>query len=215
MAVGSGVWVGVGWGVAVGSGVCVGVGSGVAVGSGVWVGVGWGVAVGSGVCVGVGSGVAVGSGVWVGVGWGVAVGSGVCVGVGSGVAVGSGVCVGMFARSITIPNWSPTMGGSVVGNMENMPAGAVGVSATPTGVSPQAEAISRTNAPNANLKKCPDMRCPTSTFPNDSFPLSYSPAATLHPSINKCLLRTTVTHIPGILLLESLLNFVELHLSSL
>ena len=129
MYVGSGVWVGTG----VGSGVRVGVGSGVAVGSGVWVGVGSGVAVGSGVWVGVGSGVAAGSGVWVG--------------------VGSGVWVGVVARSITIPNWSPTTGGSVVGKIENIPAGGVGVSAGPTGVSPQAIATSTANIVATNPKK--------------------------------------------------------------
>ena len=66
----------------------------VAVGSGVFVGVGVLVAVGSGVFVGVGVFVAVGSGVFVGVGVFVAVGSGVFVGVGVLVAVGFGVFVG-------------------------------------------------------------------------------------------------------------------------
>ena len=69
------------------------------------------------------------------------------------MAVGSGVWVGVVARSITIPNWSPTMGGSVVGRMENMPAGAVGVPSAPPGVSPHAFAASRANDTTANLKK--------------------------------------------------------------
>ena len=56
MAVGSGVTVGVGTGVAVGSGVTVGVGTGVAVNSGVMVGVGSGVKVSAGTVETVGSG---------------------------------------------------------------------------------------------------------------------------------------------------------------
>ena len=141
MNVGSGVWVGVG------SGVRVGVCSGVGVGSGVRVGVGSGVAVGSGVRVGVGSGVAVGSGVWVG--------------------DGSGVWVGVVARSITVPNWSPATGGSVVGRIENIPAGGVGVSAGPAGASSQAIATSMANTAT-NPRKWPDARCPVSVFLNIS-----------------------------------------------
>lgn len=123
MALGTGVGVAVGGGVAVGVAVGNGVRVGVAVGRAVrvaggtvavaridWVGavVGVALALGGGVAVGVavGGGVAVGDGVAVGsgvdVGVAVAVGSGVNVGdgvaVGSGVAVGDGVGVGEGGR---------------------------------------------------------------------------------------------------------------------
>ena len=61
--------------------------------------------------------------------------------------------MGVVARSITIPNWSPTIGGSVVGRMENMPAGAVGVSWACPGASPHAFATSRASASAANFSK--------------------------------------------------------------
>ena len=70
----------------------------------------------------------VGSGVlvFVGSGVGVCVGSGEDVDVGEGdggsVAVGSGVS----SRLITMTGTSPATGGSVVGSVENIPAGGVG-----------------------------------------------------------------------------------------
>ena len=72
--------------------------------------------------------------------------------------------MGVVAKSITIPNWSPATGGSVVGSMENIPAGGVGVSAGPTGASPQAIASSMANAAAINPMKWPDVRCPVSVL---------------------------------------------------
>ena len=140
--VGSGVGVGVGSGVGVGvgSGVGVGVGSGVGVGVGSGVGVGVGSGVGVGVGSGVGVGVGSGVGVGVGSGVGVGVGSGVGVGVGSGVGVGvgSGVAVASSVLSSMEGGRSPTIGDSLVGSCENMPAGAVGDASGPPPSFPQA-----------------------------------------------------------------------------
>ena len=177
VAVGSGVLVGalgaVGRGVAVGSGVLVGalgaVGRGVAVGSGVLVGalgaVGRGVAVG----LGVGAIVAIGVPVWlgtgvpvelgVGVGTGVSVGSGVYVGL--GVAVDCAVDVGSGVLSSMVRGRSPTTGGSAVGRVENIPAGAVRDSAGASLESLQACIARMVSEAATNFKSVP---VPSSDF---------------------------------------------------
>ena len=60
--------------------------------------------------------------------------------------VGCGVNVGSGTFSSMVGGWSPMMGGSVVGSVENMPAGAVGEDTGPSLPSPQAIRASRTAA---------------------------------------------------------------------
>ena len=135
--VGSGVGTGVGWGVGTG------------VGWGVGTGVGWGVGTGVGWGVGSGVGWAVGSGVGWDIGTGVPVGLG--VGIGTGVYVGLGVNVGCGVFNSTVGGWSPSMGGSVVGRVENIPAGGVGEVAKPSSELLQATIASNTSMPTATF----------------------------------------------------------------
>ena len=111
----------------------------------------------------VGSGVAVGSGVLVIVGSevAVAVGSGEDVGVGEGEGDGDGggVAVGseVSSRLITMTGASPAIGGSVVGSVENMPAGAAGVASELPEESPQASRVSISKMPTARIRRVIDI----------------------------------------------------------
>ena len=96
--------------------------------------------------VGAGLGVLVGSEVAVGVGSGEEVGVGEGDGDGGSVAVGSGVP----SRLITITGASPVIGGSVVGSVENIPAGGV-ASELPT-ESPQDASTSVSNTPAVSIR---------------------------------------------------------------
>ena len=63
-----------------------------------------------------------------------------------GVNVGCGVDVGSGVFNSMVGGWSPTMGGSVVGSVENNPAGAVGEDAGSSLPPPQAMTASSTKA---------------------------------------------------------------------
>ena len=80
---------------------------------------------------------------------GVGVGTGVYVGL--GVGVGTGVNVGTGVFSSMVGGWSPAAGGSVVGSVENMPGGAVGVPSGCPPSPPQAAKTSRASAATASI----------------------------------------------------------------
>ena len=152
----------IGVGAAVGAEVGASVGAGIAVGTEVWVGAGVDVAVGTSVAVGTGlgvlfvSGVLVGSGVLVIVGSEVAVcvGSGEEVGVGEGDGDGGGVTVGSGVPSklITMTGASPAIGGSVVGSVENIPAGGAGVASEFPAESSQEASTIISKTPAASIR---------------------------------------------------------------
>ena len=77
---------------------------------------------------------------------------GLGVGVGTGVYVGLGVNVGWGVFSSTVGGWSPSMGGSVVGRVENIPVGGVGEDAEPSSEPLQAIIASNTSALPAIFK---------------------------------------------------------------
>ena len=77
---------------------------------------------------------------------------GLGVGVGTGVYVGLGVNVGCGLFNSTVGGRSPSMGGSVVGRVENIPVGGVGEDAEPSSELVQAIIASNTSVPTAIFK---------------------------------------------------------------
>ena len=66
--------------------------------------------------------------------------------------MGLGVNVGWGVFNSTVGGWSPSMGGSVVGRVENIPVGGVGEDAEPSSELLQAIIASNTSAPPAIFK---------------------------------------------------------------
>ena len=60
--------------------------------------------------------------------------------------------VGWGVFSSTVGGWSPSMGGSVVGRVENIPVGGVGEDAEPSSELLQATIASTTSTPPATFK---------------------------------------------------------------
>lgn len=99
--------------------------------------------------IGAGMGAPVGAGV--GVSREVGVGAGVRVGL--GVKVGWGVKVGSSVFNSIVGGWSPTIGGSVVDKVENIPGGAVGDGTGSAAEPPQASTARRASALTVNCRK--------------------------------------------------------------